>query len=328
MSSAIHQVHDKFFRLSLGEPKVVTEFFTEHLPQDVLAKVNLATLKLENRSFIDENYKETEADVVYSAKIEGAAAYIYLLCEHQSTVDYGIAFRLWIYMTRLMEMHRKQYPGQPLPLVYPMVVYTGHESWLAPLDIFSLFGEHQVLAKSWLLQPFQLLNIQGLKDDDMRRRQWSGVVEFALKNKRVHDFKGFLKRLLPWLQELEQAGNSGFSLSKTVLKYVLDGTQAEGFEVFKKSVREHLSPMLGDEIMTLAQELEQRGMHKGMHKGIHLGIHQGEAAVLKRLLICRFKSDIPESYLVRIKQADTETLLQWSERTLDAKTLEEIFENN
>ena len=69
--------------------------------------------------------------------------------------------------------------------------------------------------------------------------------------------------------------------------------------------------------MTLAQELIQRGQHQG--------IHQGEAAVITRLLKRRFHQ-VPSSYLTRIEQADAETLLSWSDKILDAKSLEEVFE--
>jgi predicted transposase/invertase (TIGR01784 family) len=313
MPSVIHQPHDKFFRLSMGEPKVVTEFFTEHLPPAVLEKVNLAALKSENRTFIDEAYKDTEADVVYSTQIDGVTAYLYLLCEHQSSIDPWMAFRLWIYITRLMEAHRTKYPENPLPLIYPMVVYTGQEPWNASLDIFSLFGEQEDLAKSWLLQPFQLLNIHTISDDNMRQRQWCGVVEFALKNKKVRDFQKFLKTLLPWLRELEQSGDSGSSFIRIVLKYVLDGTEAEDKQVFIEAAREHLSPALGDEIMTLAQQFRLEGQH------------QGGVTMMTTLLKHRF-NQIPESYLARLEQADNNTLLTWSKKILDAKTLEEVFE--
>ncbi len=309
MTSVIHQPHDKFFRLSMGEPRVVTEFFTEHLPPAVLEKVNLAALKLENRTFIDEAYKDTEADVVYSTQIGGMTAYLYLLCEHQSSVDSWMAFRLWIYITRLMETHRKKYPENPLPLIYPMVVYTGQEPWNAPLDIFSLFGEHKDLAQSWLLQPFHLLNIHTIPDDDMRKRHWCGVVEFALKNKKVRDFQKFLKTLLPWLRELEQNGDAGSSFIRIVLKYILDRTEAEDKQEFIKAVRKYLSPVFGDEIMTLAQQFRLEGQHQ----------------MMTTLLKHRF-NQIPESYLVRLDQADNDTLLIWSKKILDAKTLEEIFE--
>jgi predicted transposase/invertase (TIGR01784 family) len=313
MPSVIHQPHDKFFKLSLAEPQVVKEFFTEHLPPAVLEKVNLATLKLENRTFIDQAYKDTEADVVYSTQVDGITAYLYLLCEHQSSVDHWMAFRLWVYITRLMEAHRTKYPENPLPLIYPMVVYTGQEPWNAPLDIFSLFGEHKDLAQSWLLQPFQLLNIHSISDDDMRKRQWCGVTEFALKNKKVRDFQKFLKILLPWLRELEQSGDAGSSFIRIVLKYVLDGTETEEKQVFIKAVREHLSPALGDEIMTLAQQFRLEGQQ------------QGEVMLMMAQLKHRFHQ-IPESYLTRIEQADSQTLLLWGKKILDAKTLEEIFE--
>ncbi len=335
--SVIHQPHDKFIRLSLGQLRVAQEFFTEHLPATVLENINLATLKLENRSFIDENYKGTEADIVYSVSIAGTAAYLYLLCEHQSTVDDWIAFRLWVYMVRLMEMHRKQNPEQPLPLIYPMVIYTGQEIWNAPLDIFPLFGDQNTLAREWLFKPFQLLDIHQIPDDEMRQRQWCGLVEFALKHKKAIDFKQFLKTLLPWINQVEQTSSAGFSFSNIVLKYVLDGTESKDFDLFIQEVQEYLSKELRGEIMTLAQELERRGeqrgisqglnqgIDQGMRQGLNLGIQQGEVALITRQLQRRFNK-IPESYLARIQQADAETLLLWGEKILDANTLEEVFE--
>lgn len=248
MPSIIHQPHDKFFKLSLSELPVAKEFFTEHLPPAVLEKLNLETLKLENHSFVDENYKGSEADIIYSVTTGNAKGYLFLLCEHQSTVDHLIAFRLWVYMVRLLETHLKQNPGQPLPLIYPLVIYTGQEKWESSIDFFALFGDHNESAKEWLLKPFQLLDIHQQQDDEMRRRQWCGIVEFALKHKRVRDFKRFLKILLPWISELEKISPTGFSLSKIVLKYILDDTEARDTVVFNREIREYLSPSLRSEI--------------------------------------------------------------------------------
>ncbi len=320
-SSIIHQPHDKFFKLSMGEYRVAYEFFSEHLPSTILTKIDLTTLKLENHSFIDENYKSSEADIIYSAKMANVTGYLFLLCEHQSTVDQLIAFRLWMYINRLMEMHIKQNPNTALPFIYPLIIYTGQENWDAPLDFFSLFGEHQTLAREWLLKPFHLFDIHKANDDEMIKRRWSGLVEFALKYRQAQDFKKFLQTLLPWVHEIEKRGSSGFSLGKNVLKYVLDGTVAKDFDLFAQSVQAHLSTKLGDEMTTMAQEL----MRRGQEKGIVQGVHQGEAAMIIRQLNRRFHQ-VPESYLSQIQQADAETLLVWGERILEAKTLEEVFE--
>ena len=212
--------------------------------------------------------------MVYSVTINNTKSYLYLLCEHQSSVDRLIAFRLLVYMIRLMETHLKQYPGQSLPLVYPLV-----------------------------------------------QRQWCGLVEFALKYKQVRDFKKFLKILLPWVHRIEQSSTSGFAFSKIVLKYILDGAQNTDIDMFLKTIPEYISTELGDEMTTMAQQLIQRGQQQGLHQGIH----QGEVAFMTRLLMHRFKR-IPETYLSRIEQADTKTLALWGERILDAKTLEEVFE--
>jgi flagellar biosynthesis/type III secretory pathway protein FliH len=76
--------------------------------------------------------------------------------------------------------------------------------------------------------------------------------------------------------------------------------------------------------MVIAQQWKEEGMQQGVQQGMQQGMQQGEAAVLKRLLQRRF-GEIPFICAQRIDQADVETLLYWSERTLDAKTLDEIF---
>jgi predicted transposase/invertase (TIGR01784 family) len=64
---------------------------------------------------------------------------------------------------------------------------------------------------------------------------------------------------------------------------------------------------------------------KGVEEGIEKGMQKGEAALLQRLLQRRF-GDLPATYVARIDQADTALLLRWSERVLEAKGLEEVFE--
>ena len=46
-------------------------------------------------------------------------------------------------------------------------------------DIFNLFGNNRELAKSTLLQPFQLVDVRQIPDEQLRRRLWSGTMEFV-----------------------------------------------------------------------------------------------------------------------------------------------------
>ena len=72
------------------------------------------------------------------------------------------------------------------------------------------------------------------------------------------------------------------------------------------------------------EEGREEGRKEGRKEGREEGIALGEAAILKRQLKHRFGhlSAIDEH---KINQANAETLLCWSERIFDAKTLEDLF---
>jgi hypothetical protein len=77
---------------------------------------------------------------------------------------------------------------------------------------------------------------------------------------------------------------------------------------------------------------ERIGMQKGFEQGILKGIAQGrqegrqegEYVLLLRQLKHKFQV-VPEHCLQRMTKADAELLLQWGEKVLEAKTIEEIF---
>jgi len=82
------------------------------------------------------------------------------------------------------------------------------------------------------------------------------------------------------------------------------------------------------DLMGLVQTIRQQGMQKGMQQGVQQGMQQGvlqgEATMLLRLLEKRFGA-IPKALQNRIQQADSDTLLQWSERVLNSHSLEDVF---
>lgn len=325
MKPSIHQPHDKFFKLSLAEIVVAKEFFSAHLPANLLKKIDLATLKLEKESFIDEAYKDTEADVVYSARMGDTTTYLYILCEQQTEVDPWLAFRLLGYTVRIMDLHHKQHPRDPLPLVYPIVVYTGDEPWSAPLDIFPLFAEAENLAREIMFKPYQLQDVKRTSDDELRQQELSGLVAFSLKYRRARDFQRFLKELLPWVNQVEvHHAAQGTSLGRIVLKYVIDDSPEGNKDLLVQEAQHYLSQELQGDIMTIAQQWKQEGIQIGVLQGMQRGVEQGEAALLKRQLQHRF-GELPLMYVKRIDKADAQTLLYWGEKLLDAKTLDDVF---
>mgnify|MGYP005861388305 CR=1 FL=1 len=77
----------------------------------------------------------------------------------------------------------------------------------------------------------------------------------------------------------------------------------------------------------LKAEGMSRGMQEGMEKGMEKGMQTGERAVLIRLLNRRFGALCTET-LTRLNEASQQQLETWADRILDARTLDEVFQDH
>ena len=76
--------------------------------------------------------------------------------------------------------------------------------------------------------------------------------------------------------------------------------------------------------MPYVTSVERMGIQKGIEQGIKQGIRQGEGTLLLRLIELKFGA--PDEAVVRqVREADVDTLLQWSERLLAAATLSDVM---
>jgi predicted transposase/invertase (TIGR01784 family) len=92
-NTAAPTAHDALFKQFLTHKETARDFLTLHLPASLRQLCDLATLKLESGSFVDEALRATHSDVLYSVKTRQGEGYIYVLIEHQSSPDRFMAFR-------------------------------------------------------------------------------------------------------------------------------------------------------------------------------------------------------------------------------------------
>ncbi len=269
---------DKLFKIAFTDPRVMRDLLQAHFPQDILKNMDLSTLKIEKNSFVSKNYRNSETDLLYSVRYKDATAFIYILCEMQGKIDKDMLLRLMGYMHSFFDLHRKQYPKTPLPVVYPIVIYAGKKIWNAPLNFFDLFGKNKHLVKSIFTKDVSFIDIHRLPDNDIEQHRWVGLFELVLKYRHVQDFVQFLQKILPWLNELEV--NDGGDYAGTVINYVVNELEAENKTLFIEAANQHLSERLRGEVMTLAQQFvlegEQRGIQIGEQRGIQIGEQRGE----------------------------------------------------
>ena len=90
--------HDAIFRQMLTQKEVARDFLQLYLPAPFLSICDLNTLQLASDSFIEEDLRSSDSDILYSLQTRHGAGYIYALIEHQSSPDKLMAFRLMRYM--------------------------------------------------------------------------------------------------------------------------------------------------------------------------------------------------------------------------------------
>lgn len=274
----IAKAHDYFFRKMMSDIRVAREFFSTHLPQDILSATELDCLELQTGSHIDDLRQETIADILFKTKIAGREGYLYLLADHQSSPDELMPFRILKYSCNIIDQHIKGGKSNRIPLVVPFVVYHGKQEWNYSTDIADLVDAPKELIDQHFLKPFHLIDLTRIEDAALKQHIWSGVMELTLKYIFARDMLPHLKEIMGLLKQLEKT--NGKSYAEIVLTYILDRGELGNKDIFLDLVRSELTPELGDKMMTIAEQLKAEGMQQGMQQGIE----KGKLEVAERLL--------------------------------------------
>ena len=126
MAGEVSKPHDHLFRSVFGEEKETeaASLLQAYLPPAVSGELLWSSLKWQSVSFIDERLRDSESDLLYAIrrKADGAAAWLYVLLEHQSTPDPWLRLRLLKYSIRIWERDRQRHPTEKqLRPIVPLV---------------------------------------------------------------------------------------------------------------------------------------------------------------------------------------------------------------
>ncbi len=317
----INSIHDRTFKATISDSRVAREFFAEHLPETVLALVNLSTLKLSPNTYIDKELQAFNSDVLYEVDMKDETkAFLYLLVEHQSSIDPLMAFRLWNYKTRIWSEYLKQTDAKTLPMIFSLVFYHGREPYNGNRTLEDLIQGPRAMVESTLFDPFQIVDTYDISDESLRERQWSGIMEFMFKHVYAREVWPYVQPLIDMLTKIEnEEGAANFV--HTLLKYWITVAEtSRGPKAFIDAIQEGISIPIRSELMTMGEQFIQQGIQQGVQQGMQLG----EASLLTIQLKAKFKV-LPEAYVERINCADPSTLSEWAINFVTAQSLDEVF---
>ncbi|HYO52094.1 Rpn family recombination-promoting nuclease/putative transposase [Archangium sp.] len=330
--------HDLFARYTFGHPERAAAELRAVLPAHVVSEVDWSSLRREPGSVVDPELRETESDLLFTARLHtGHSLLLYVLLEHQSTVDRWMALRMLRYVVRQVERWRQEHPeSELLPIILPLVMYHGPEgAWTAPRRVEDLFdlpkGDEKWERWRALVPGFEYLldDLTAEREAVLSARPGPPLARLAWLILRYGRTGALAHKLPEWtaLFAQVQAAPEGAEHLVVVIRYLLWVGDEAVHEAAGQVLHSVLNEQRAEELMrSYGEELIERGRQQGLAKGREEGLTRGRAEYILRILTARGVR-VDEAARQRILTCtDLATLDRWFDRSLNATTLSEVLD--
>jgi len=312
--------HDAIVKRILGKPENAASELKLVLPREISALVDWPSLKLCPGSFVDSLLAERRTDLLFSVRYAGNEARIYVLFEHQSTIDWFMPFRILAYIVRIWEAFLRDNPGaKRLPAIVPVVLYHSERdgvAWSGPTKLSQIIdlAPAQLASFAGLVPELEFIldDISRSEDEDLRKRTAEAAAALFLLRDARSKKKNLLDGLERWQPVLAQIAEAPDALQAlcALLEYIL-----RVGDIPRKSLEEfvrRLSPVTQEAFMTTAEMLANEGRV------------EGKAELVLRQLALRFGT-LPEGTKARVTGATSGELDLLAERLLTASNVEDAL---
>ena len=253
--------------------------------------------------FLDETEKSTREVIIF------------VLIEHQSSVDPIMPFRVLYYMVMLWETQRRKWESQKKPPgewkfspILPVLFYTGDQRWELPLGMKHLVDLPSTLER-FIPEPNMLfLNLKAISPEQLVKEDhpFEWVLRVIQKERSTEEeFREALQATIRRLELMPPAERANWEkliyFLLAFIKHRRDATEHDDlFRVIKenitdKSRREEVESMG----KTMAQLLIEEGEERGEARGEVRGEVRGKAEFLIRFLYRKFEL-VPEDIIEKI----------------------------
>ena len=129
------------------------------LASQIAEALDFNSVEQVQRSFISDELRTQESDMIFRVPFRNPTpgceeVIIYILIEHQSTVDPSMELRLLSYMTQIWMEERRPWVEGKVPKaewrltpIVPIIFYTGTDTWNSPLSLTALMDLPDVLKR-------------------------------------------------------------------------------------------------------------------------------------------------------------------------------------
>ena len=319
--------HDALFKYTFSQPQHAIELFRSVLPPAVVQHIDFDTLEMKPTSFIDDKLRARFSDLLFSVRLVGLSAYLYLLFEHQSSPERFMCKRLLRYVLDtwdrdLQDQEKAGRVPRYLPVVIPIVLHHGERGWTEPVSLRDLYDAPEEMLDE--LKPFLpelrflLIDLAPQEDAVLRALTVSAVVQMTLWAFKHARHNRNVRAELHEARDLMRAtidAPSGLPAFHVLMRYILEVTGTPPADV-QVIVDQLGRPEASEIVMTAAEQLRQEGHKRGRE--------QNQRENLLMLLSRRF-GPLPAAVDARVHSAELAQLQRWFERGITAPSLDAVF---
>ena len=335
--------HDGSYKHLFSHPEMVRDLISGFVEGEWVKEVDFATLEKVSGSYVSDDLRDREDDIIWRVRLRGSWLYVYLLLEFQSSIDPFMAVRIMAYVSLLYQDLIKSgwvKAGEKLSPVLPLVLYNGEPRWNALLSVEELIEEAPRGLEIYRpAMKYLVLDEGAYGEGTLEPLRNLAAALFRMENSRApEDIQRVVECLVIWL-DAEEQGSLRRAFTVWIRRVLLPG-RLPGVELPEVRNLQEVRSMLAERSRNWTEEWKREGMKEGLEEGLKEGLkegvkeglkqgveqgaQQGRAQMLKRLLKKRFGA-LPGEVLQRIDTASASELDAWGENLLDSGTLDDVF---
>ncbi len=266
----VNKPHDKIFKLILAEKKQAIELINKVL--NLSPKLTENEIERYSTEHIDYLLRESASDFVYKMKQMD----VFFLLEHQSTIDYNMPKRILEYEVEIIKEavkgKRLTKKNHKLPMVIPIVIYTGSRRW----NVEKYIQDCQVILKgveNVKLGEYYVIDVNDYSNEELENDElFLSKVLLLEKLKREEEIIQVLDRIIH-----TEKDSKNQQILKRVIAFILKG------KISDKNI-EKLVKKLEREEPDMVIEVLQKENERQRKIGIREGIKQATLKIAKKML--------------------------------------------
>ena len=271
----ISNPHDKFFKETFSIRENVIDFLHGTFPEEIIKRLDLSTLTVDNNSYIDNELKEYFSDVVYNCSFKNTELKIAVLFEHKSYVAPYPHIQLLRYLLKIWETNIKQ--GEPFKAVIPVVLYHGQEKWKHRRFPEYFAGIDEILYRFIPAFEYLLTDLSSYSNEEIKERVFGRAsIQIAmLLMRNIFNERELDKKLKDFIEIGRQyyEEDEGLRFLESVIRYLYNAPEIEVERVI--NTIQEISEEGGKLSMTIAAKLIEKGKLEGKSEGLREAIGIG-----------------------------------------------------